>query len=108
MFATAANYLNAKGSKHKHPASCIRPLYGFHWPYHLCHFEVPKYIARAALFNKPDLSARRTQVNFVATAKADSNCPPFLRSAPQRQDCHFFGSAVAGTFHGRGHRRRDS
>jgi predicted homoserine dehydrogenase-like protein len=48
------------------------PLYSFYTPYHLCHFEVPTSIARAALFHDPVLRATgEPTVDVVATAKVD-------------------------------------
>jgi len=48
------------------------PLYSFYVPYHLCHFEVPNSVARAALFDDatitPDFGP---QVDVVAIAKSD-------------------------------------
>ena len=32
------------------------PLYCFYWPYHLCHFEVPFTVARAAIFRDPAIT----------------------------------------------------
>jgi predicted homoserine dehydrogenase-like protein len=48
------------------------PLYCFHTPYHLCHFEAPNSIARSALFGDAavtPLNAPRVEV--VATAKRE-------------------------------------
>jgi len=46
------------------------PLYCFYTPYHLCHFEVPNTIARAALFGDAALDrAGPPQVDVVAAAK---------------------------------------
>jgi predicted homoserine dehydrogenase-like protein len=48
------------------------PIYCFHTPYHLCHFEVPTTIARAALYGDAaiaPLGAPRVEV--VAVAKRD-------------------------------------
>jgi predicted homoserine dehydrogenase-like protein len=48
------------------------PLYCFYWPYHLCHFEVPFTVARAAIFGDAaitPLDAPRVEV--VAAAKRD-------------------------------------
>jgi predicted homoserine dehydrogenase-like protein len=48
------------------------PLYTFYRPYHLCHFEVPSTIARAALFGDPTIAPLdRPRVDVVATAKRD-------------------------------------
>ena len=48
------------------------PLYCFYTPYHLCHFEVPATIARAALFGDATIApAGAPQVEVVALAKRD-------------------------------------
>ena len=48
------------------------PLYLFYTPYHLCHFEVPLTVARAALFGDAALApVRGPLVEVVATAKTD-------------------------------------
>jgi predicted homoserine dehydrogenase-like protein len=48
------------------------PYYVFHTPYHLCHFEVPNSIARAALFGDAVLAPTEgPRVGVVALAKAD-------------------------------------
>lgn len=48
------------------------PLYSFYTPYHLCHFEVPNTIARAALFGDATLTPiGPPRVEVVATAKVD-------------------------------------
>ncbi|UYN96172.1 MAG: NAD(P)-dependent oxidoreductase [Enhydrobacter sp.] len=48
------------------------PLYCFHTPYHLCHFEVPNTIARAVLFGDATIAPLGAPtVEVVATAKAD-------------------------------------
>lgn len=48
------------------------PLYCFHTPFHLCHFEVPNTIARAVLFGDATLApAGAPQVEVVAAAKTD-------------------------------------
>jgi predicted homoserine dehydrogenase-like protein len=48
------------------------PLYTFYRPYHLCHFEVPATIARAALFGDPTITpAGEPRVEVVAAAKRD-------------------------------------
>jgi predicted homoserine dehydrogenase-like protein len=48
------------------------PYYLFYVPYHLCHFEAPSSIARAALFADPTLApAAGPQVGVVAVAKKD-------------------------------------
>lgn len=48
------------------------PLYSFYTPYHLCHFEVPTSIARAALLGDAVMApAGGMRVEVVATAKRD-------------------------------------
>jgi predicted homoserine dehydrogenase-like protein len=48
------------------------PLYCFHTPYHLCHFEVPNSVARAVLFGDGVVTPLgRPFVEVVATAKID-------------------------------------
>lgn len=48
------------------------PLYCFYTPYHLCHFEVPATIARAALFGDATIAPiGAPQVEVVALAKRD-------------------------------------
>jgi len=48
------------------------PLYSFYTPYHLCHFEVPTTIARAALFHDAAIAPLGgPRVDVVATAKVD-------------------------------------
>lgn len=48
------------------------PLYCFYTPYHLCHFEVPATIARAALFGDAAIAPiGAPQVEVVALAKRD-------------------------------------
>jgi predicted homoserine dehydrogenase-like protein len=48
------------------------PLYCFYSPYHLCHFEVPNTIARAALFGDATIApAHGPVVEVVAGAKVD-------------------------------------
>ena len=48
------------------------PLYCFYWPYHLCHFEVPFTIARAAVFKDAAISPLSAPcVDVVAAAKRD-------------------------------------
>jgi len=48
------------------------PLYAFYTPYHICHFEVPLTIARAALFNDAATAPiGAPTVEVVATAKRD-------------------------------------
>jgi predicted homoserine dehydrogenase-like protein len=46
------------------------PLYCFYAPYHLCHFEVPNTVARAALFGDATIASLAAPcVDVVATAK---------------------------------------
>ncbi|TWH75371.1 NAD(P)H-dependent oxidoreductase [Modestobacter roseus] len=48
------------------------PLYSFYTPYHLCHFEVPITVARAALLGDPAIRpAGAPQVDVVTMAKTD-------------------------------------
>ncbi len=48
------------------------PYYCFYRPYHLCHFEVPNSIARAALFGDATITPLDgPKVEVVATAKTD-------------------------------------
>jgi predicted homoserine dehydrogenase-like protein len=48
------------------------PLYSFYTPYHLCHFEVPNTVARAALFGDATLRPLGPPtVEVVTTAKID-------------------------------------
>ena len=48
------------------------PLYCFYSPYHLCHFEVPNTVARAALFGDATIApAGGPLVEVVAAAKVD-------------------------------------
>lgn len=48
------------------------PYYCFYTPYHLCHFEAPSAIARAALFQDPVLAPiGAPKVGVVAVAKKD-------------------------------------
>jgi predicted homoserine dehydrogenase-like protein len=50
------------------------PLYCFYTPYHLCHFEVPLTVARAALFKDAAITPLAGPlVDVVATAKTDLN-----------------------------------
>lgn len=48
------------------------PYYCFYTPYHLCHFEVPNSIARAALFHDPVLTPLGgPRVGVITVAKKD-------------------------------------
>lgn len=48
------------------------PLYSFYTPYHLCHFEVPNSVARAALLGDAAIRpAGAPQVDVVTLAKTD-------------------------------------
>lgn len=48
------------------------PLYCFHAPYHLCHFEVPFSVARAVLFRDATIAPLGApRVDVVAAAKTD-------------------------------------
>jgi predicted homoserine dehydrogenase-like protein len=46
------------------------PLYCFYWPYHLCHFEVPFTVARAAIFKDAAIAPLGAPcVDVIAAAK---------------------------------------
>ena len=47
------------------------PIYCFHTPYHLCHFEVPNTIARAVLLHDAAIAPDALQVEVVTAAKRD-------------------------------------
>jgi predicted homoserine dehydrogenase-like protein len=48
------------------------PVYCFYTPFHLCHFEVPNTVARAALFGDATIAPQGGPlVDVVATAKVD-------------------------------------
>lgn len=48
------------------------PLYCFYWPYHLCHFEVPFTLARAAIFRDAAITpAGPPMVDVITAAKRD-------------------------------------
>jgi predicted homoserine dehydrogenase-like protein len=48
------------------------PLYCFYWPYHLCHFEVPYTVARAAIFGDATITPLdKPCVDVIAAAKRD-------------------------------------
>jgi len=48
------------------------PLYCFYWPYHLCHFEVPFTVARAAIFGDAAITPLGPpRVDVIAAAKRD-------------------------------------
>jgi predicted homoserine dehydrogenase-like protein len=48
------------------------PLYCFYWPYHLCHFEVPFTVARAAIFGDASITPQGApSVDVIAAAKRD-------------------------------------
>lgn len=49
------------------------PYYCFYTPYHLCSFEMPYSIARAALFNDAVLAPVRPEVGVIAMAKIPLN-----------------------------------
>ncbi|HSW49414.1 MAG TPA: SAF domain-containing protein [Bryobacteraceae bacterium] len=73
----AAHRLDECGAgRHRGPAAQAQvgegPLYCFHTPYHLCHFEAPITIARAALFGDGAVvPAGPPRVEVVAAAKTD-------------------------------------
>ncbi|MBT9311977.1 NAD(P)H-dependent oxidoreductase [Leptothoe kymatousa] len=69
-------YATNDDPKHQHYLSYYKmgagPLYSFYTPYHICHFEVPLSIARAALFNDAVMAPMgKPMVDVVATAKID-------------------------------------
>ncbi|MGO4872829.1 MAG: NAD(P)H-dependent oxidoreductase [Roseiarcus sp.] len=48
------------------------PLYCFYWPYHLCHFEVPFTVGRAAIFKDAAITPLGAPcVDVIAAAKRD-------------------------------------
>jgi len=47
------------------------PLYSFHHPYHLCHFEVANSIARLCCFDDVTLAPEQHLVDVIAVAKTD-------------------------------------
>ena len=48
------------------------PFYCFYTPYHLCHFEVPQTVARAALFKDAAITPiGGPRIDVVAAAKVD-------------------------------------
>src|SRR5262249_34782259 len=48
------------------------PCYCFYWPYHLCHFEVPFTVARAAIFGDAAITPLGAPcVDVIAAAKRD-------------------------------------
>ncbi|MEM9806318.1 MAG: Gfo/Idh/MocA family oxidoreductase [Cyanobacteria bacterium P01_D01_bin.56] len=69
-------YATNDDPKHQHYLSYYKmgpgPLYSFYTPYHICHFEVPLSIARAALFNDAVMAPMgKPMVDVIATAKID-------------------------------------
>jgi predicted homoserine dehydrogenase-like protein len=55
------------------------PLYCFHTPYHLCHFEVPNTIARAALFHDAAIAPLGApKVEVVTAMKRDARAGEIL------------------------------
>lgn len=70
----------------RHPASWIRPLYGFHWPYYLCHFEVASTLRAPRCSTSPISSLGEPKVNFVATRQDRFELPalPAFSSATNR------------------------
>jgi predicted homoserine dehydrogenase-like protein len=67
------------------------PLYSFHTPYRLCHFEVPITAARAALTGEATVRALGTRhVEAVATAKIDLKAGTVL---DRLGGYHYYGQA---------------
>ncbi|WP_250443476.1 Gfo/Idh/MocA family oxidoreductase [Actinotalea sp. C106] len=67
------------------------PLYSFYTPYHLCHFEVPNTIARAALLGEATLvPLDRPTVEVLTTAKTDLTAGTVLDGLG---GYHYYGEA---------------
>ena len=67
------------------------PLYSFYIPFHLCHFEVPITVARAALLGDPTVRALGTRyVEVVTTAKIDLKAGTVL---DRLGGYHYYGQA---------------
>lgn len=67
------------------------PLYSFYTPYHLCHFEVPTTVARAALLGDATLRPLGApSVEVVTTAKADLRAGTVLDGLG---GYHYYGQA---------------
>jgi predicted homoserine dehydrogenase-like protein len=67
------------------------PLYSFHTPYRLCHFEVPMTAARAALMGDATVRALRSRhVEAVTTAKIDLKTGTVL---DRLGGYHYYGEA---------------
>ena len=67
------------------------PLYSFHTPYHLCHFEVPITAARAVLTKDATVRALPTRyVEAVTTAKVDLKAGTVL---DRLGGYHYYGEA---------------
>ncbi|MEL6228920.1 MAG: Gfo/Idh/MocA family oxidoreductase [Cyanobacteria bacterium J06627_3] len=69
-------YATNDDPKHQHYLNYYKrgegPLYSFYTPYHICHFEVPLSLARAALFNDAVMAPLgKPMVDVVASAKID-------------------------------------
>ncbi|TFV61221.1 UNVERIFIED_ORG: NAD(P)-dependent oxidoreductase, partial [Bacillus sp. AZ43] len=74
------------------------PLYSFYTPYHLCHFEVPITVARAALLGDSAIRpAGAPQVDVVTIAKTDLAAGTVL---DRPGGYHYYGEAErAGVTH---------
>ncbi len=71
------------------------PLYSFYAPYHLCHFEVPNTIARAALLGDATIrSLPAPSVEVVTTAKQDLAAGTTLDALG---GYHYYGEAERAT-----------
>jgi predicted homoserine dehydrogenase-like protein len=67
------------------------PLYSFYTPYHLCHFEVPITVARAALLGDAAIRpAGAPQVDVVTMAKTDLTAGTVL---DRPGGYHYYGEA---------------
>ena len=67
------------------------PLYSFYTPYHLCHFEVPITVARAALLGDAAIRpAGAPQVDVVTVAKTDL---PAGTELDRPGGYHYYGEA---------------
>ena len=75
------------------------PIYCFHTPYHLCHFEVPNTIARAMLLGDAAIAPDGHHVEVVATAKRDLS-PGQIIDGLGGFDCYGLAETTAATARG--------
>lgn len=69
----------------------LGPLYSFYTPYHLCHFEVPNTIARAALFGDATIRPLGApSVEVITVAKQDLEAGTMLDGLG---GYHYYGQA---------------